>query len=107
MIKNALVESLRNSAKETLNMARSIESEATVTLRSNPKEYKLIIPLGMFAGIAIDALGLTKAPNVVYVGECRMGGVDYNTVRIHVREPFIVDPTQWTAVGETTLVWSE
>lgn len=104
---NALVESLRNTAVELMNTASELETKYVVTPRSNPQEFKLVIPLGMFAGTAIDTLNLKSPPNVAYVGECRMGGVDYSSVRILVREPFDIDIAQWELVGDNTLVWSE
>lgn len=107
MKKNAIVESLRNTAVELMNTADELEDKYTVTPRSNPQEFTLVIPLGMFAGTAIDTLNLIKEPNVAHIGECRMGGVDYSSVRILVREPFDIDIAQWELVGDNTLVWSE
>jgi len=46
MKKNAIVESLRNTAVELMNTADELEAKYTVTPRSNPQEFTLVIPLG-------------------------------------------------------------
>ena len=102
-----LVNSLRNTAQVLLNTAASLEIKDSEIPKCNPRQFKLLVPLGMFAGTAIDALNLSTRPRVVYVGEGRMGGVDYTAVRLTVAEPFEIDTTLWTHVGCNTLVWSE
>ncbi|NYR11284.1 hypothetical protein HC000_02060 [Pseudoalteromonas sp. MIP2626] len=102
-----LVNTLRNTAKVMLNTAASLETKGTETPQCNPRQFKLLIPLGMFAGTAIDALNLSTRPRLVYVGESRMGGIDYTAVRLTIAKPFEIDTTLWTHVGCNTLVWSE
>lgn len=102
-----LIRSLKATAEELLHTAKSLEHMAVINLKSDPQQFKLVIPLGMFAGVAIDTLELKTAPRVVYVGECRMGGVDYSSVRLTIAEPFSIDESRWALVGDNTLVWSE
>lgn len=102
-----LADKLRSSAARLVEVAEDLMLEANTNIKSNPRSIRLIIPLGMFEGTAIDTLTLGGAPLVISTGEKRMGGVDYRAISITIAHPFEYDPEQWEHVGSNTFIWRD
>lgn len=107
MIIEDLESRLRYVTARVTEIADDIAHEKNKNIKNKPRAITLIIPLGMFAGTAIDALELKETPRVVYVGDKRLGGVDYSSVRMTLTEPFDYDATEWEHVGSNTFIWRE
>lgn len=102
-----LADKLRLSAARLVEVAEDLMLEANTNIKSNPRTIKLVIPLGMFEGNAIDTLTLGDTPLVISTGEKRMGGVDYRTVHMTIAHPFEYDPEEWEHVGSNTFIWRD
>lgn len=107
MIIADLEKRLRELTARVFELSEEIAHEKNKNVKNDPRVVTLITPLGMFAGTAIDTLELKETPRVVYVGDRRLGGVDYSSVRMTLPEPFDYDPLQWDHVGSNTFVWSD
>ena len=107
MNKKDLAGKLKALTTQLVEVAEDLMYEANTEIKSEPRQITLIIPLGMFAGTAIDTIGLKTTPKIVYVGEKRMGGITYTSVRLTVTEALEYDEEQWTHVGSNTFVWKD